>query len=100
MLKIFKSIFQTIRWILFIFGMMIDTVSKYPAHSYDLKVKVTDLKFFILKFFKSSYFPRAHIFLTIRWILFIFGMMIDTGPKFYSTIPLSMPMASRSKLRT
>ena len=56
-------------------------IQQYPAHAYDLTVKVTNLKKFILKFFKSSYIQ------TLQWILFIFGMMIDTGPKFYSAMP-------------
>ena len=56
-------------------------IQQYPAHAYDLKVKVTDLKVLYQSFL------RAHIFQTIRWILFIFDMMIDTGPKFYSAIP-------------
>ena len=47
------------------FGMMIDTIPKFysaiPCHARDLKVKVTDLKIFILKFFKSSYFPNHMI---------------------------------------
>ena len=30
----------------------------FPAHAYDLKVEVTDLKSLILKVFKSSYFPN------------------------------------------
>ena len=34
----------------------------------------------------------AHIFQTIRYIWFIFGLMIDIGPKFYSAIPPPMPM--------
>ena len=29
----------------------------------------------------------AHIFQTIRYIWFIFGLMIDIGPKLHSTIP-------------
>ena len=55
-------------------------IQQYPSHAYDLKVKVTDLKILYLSFL------RAHIFQTIRWILFVFGLMIDTGPKLYSAI--------------
>ena len=56
------------------------------AHVYDLKVKVIDLQILILNIL------TAHIFQTIQWIWFIFGMMIDTGPEFYSVIPRPMPM--------
>ena len=62
--------------------------STIPTPIHDLKVKVTDLelscKSFTLKFLGPHYFQ------TLRWIWFIFGMMIDTGPKFYS-VP-STPM--------
>ena len=50
--------------------------------SCDSKIKIMDLEIFNVKVFL-----KAHIFQTIRWILFIFGMMIDTVSKFYSAIP-------------
>ena len=53
--------------------------SNTPAHY--LKVKVRDLEIFNVKVFL-----RGHIFQTIQWILFIFGMLIDTVSKFYSAI--------------
>ena len=55
----------------------------------DLKVKVTDLH---VKVFKSSYFPNHTMDL-----LHIFFLMIDTGQRFYSAVPASMPMTSRSR---
>ena len=60
--------------------------SSTHAHAYDLKVKVIDLQILIVNSLK------AHIFQTIRWIWFIFGMMIDTGSEFYSMILWPMPM--------
>ena len=60
--------------------------SNTRLHAYDLKVKIIDLNFFIVNILK------AHIFQTIRWIWFIFGMMIDTGSEFYSVIPWPRPM--------
>ena len=53
--------------------------SNKPAHY----LKVMDLDIFNVKDFQELIFSK------IRWILFIFGMMIDTVPKFYSTIPCS-----------
>ena len=60
-------IFQIIWWILFIFGMMIDTVrfiQQYLVYAYNLNVKVTD---FILKMFKSSYFPNHMTYFFHIW---------------------------------
>ena len=60
------------------FDLMIDTgpklkivLSTIPTPMHDLKVKVTDL----LKFLGPHYFQ------TLWWIWFMFGTMIDTGPK-------------------
>ena len=67
---------------------MIDIVPSFiqqhpsPLSQGQGQVKVMDLEMLNVKVFL-----RAHIFQTIWWILFIFGMMIDTGPKFYSAIP-------------
>ena len=45
-------------------------------------------------------FLGPHYFQTLWWIWFIFGMMIDTGPKFYS-VPSPPPcMTLRSRSRT
>ena len=60
--------------------------SNTRLHAYDLKVKVKDLQILIVNILK------AHIFRTIWWIWFIFGMMIDTGSEFYSMTPRPMPM--------
>ena len=51
------------------------------------------LKKFILKFL------RAHIFQTIWRIVFIFGMIIDTGPKFYSAIPSANAHGRKVKVK-
>ena len=37
-------------------------------------------------------FLRPHIFQTTQWIWFIFGMMIDIGPEFYSAIAPTTPI--------
>ena len=56
----------------------------HDLHVHDLKVKVMDLEFhdksFTLKFLGSQYFQ------TLLLISFMFGMVIDNGPKFYITI--------------
>ena len=57
------------------------------THDPDLKVNVTDLD---VQVFKSQ---------TIQWICFIFCLMVDTGQRFYSAIPASMLMTSRSRYR-
>ena len=49
---------------------------------------------FVLKFL------RPHYFQTLWWIWFIFGMMIDTGPKFYSVLSPPPCMTFRSRSRT
>ena len=47
---------------------------------YDLKIKLIDLEClcenFVLKFLEPHYFQN------LRWILFMYGLMIDIGPKF------------------
>ena len=60
-------------------------------HAYDLKVKVTDLVIFNIKVFKELIFSKPYNG---------FAMMIDTGPKVYSTIPIPMLMTSRSRSQT
>ena len=45
--------------------------SNGPNQAYDLKVKVVDLEK------NYAIVLNTHIFQTIRWIWFIFGMMID-----------------------
>ena len=51
-----------------------------PTHTCDLKVKAIDLEILYYKCVKAC------IFKTLRWIWFIFGMMIDKGPKINSAI--------------
>ena len=58
-----------------------------------IKLKIIDLEV-LLKFL------IAHIFQTILWIWFIFGMMVDIGTKFYSAIPTTVLMALRSRSQT
>ena len=52
-----------------------------PCPIHDLKVKVMDLEFYVksftLKFLGPQYFQ------TLLLISFMFGMMIDTGPKMF-----------------
>ena len=77
--------------------MMIDTGSKVIfsntlVNACDLKVKVTDLEIFNIKVFKELIFSKPY-----DGFAFIFAMMIDTGPKFYSIIPPPMLMTSRSR---
>ena len=50
------------------------------AHYLKVKVRSRSWTFLMLKIFKSSFFPN-------NTIVFIFGMMIGTVPKFYSAIP-------------
>ena len=52
-----------------------------PTPVHDLKVKVTDLEFYIKSF--ALKFLEPQDFQTRLWISFMFGMMIDTGPIFY-----------------
>ena len=56
----------------------------HDLHIHDLKVKVMDFEFhvksFTLKFLGPQYFQ------TLLLISFMFGMVIDNGPKFYGTI--------------
>ena len=51
--------------------------STIPNPMHDLKVKVTDLGTFMLKFLGPSCFQ------TLWYICFTFDMMIDADPKFY-----------------
>ena len=60
--------------------------SNTGIHAYDLKVKVIDLQILIVNILK------AHVFRIIRWIWFIFSMMIDTGSEFNSVILSPMLM--------
>ena len=53
-----------------------------PLHIHDLKVKVTNLEFLCLIF--ALKFLEFHYFQTLWCIWFMFGMMIDIGPKFYA----------------
>ena len=55
--------------------------SKIHTPIHDLKVKVTDLETFMLKFYVKVF--RTSLFLTLWYICFMFVMMIDAGPKFY-----------------
>ena len=64
----------------------IDTGSKIlhstivnPIH--DLKVKDTDLRAFMVEFYVKVF--RTSLFPNPWYIYFMFGMMIDAGPKFY-----------------
>ena len=91
-------IFQTTWWILFIFGMIIDTVPKFystilcsclwPQGQYN-RFKSCILMFVL----------RPHIFQTIWWILFIFEMMIYTVPKFYSAILTALAHSLKDKVK-
>ena len=60
-----------------------------PISMHDLKVKVTDLELLCKHF--SLKFLGPHYFQTLWWIWFMFGVMIDTGPKFY-TVPSPPPI--------
>ena len=82
------------------FGMMIDIGLKFytvpsPPPIHDLKVKVTDLDLLCtLKFLGPHYLQ------TLSWIWFIFGVLMDTGPEFY-TVPSPPPyMTLRSWSQT
>ena len=55
-----------------------------PAN--DLEVKVRDLEIFV-KALRQS-FVRSFNFFILAWNYFIFGMIIDIGPKFYSALSL------------
>ena len=85
-LKFFKSLYFPNYLIYLVHIWYDDIVLKfYPAIPSPLsqglgQVKVVDLEILMLRIL------RAYIFQTVRWILFIFGMMIDTVPKFYSTM--------------
>ena len=67
--------FQTLWWIWFMFGVMIDTGPKIytvpsPPPIHDLKVKATDLTFmlkFYVKAFRSSLFPNPVVYLFRVW---------------------------------
>ena len=61
--------------------------SSIPTPIHDFKVKVTDLEL-MLKFYVK--FLAPHCFQTLWWIWFMFDMMIDIGPKFY-TVPSPPP---------
>ena len=52
--------------------------SRSRTSNFHKKVRV---KVFVLKFI------RPHILKTLRWISFIFGMMVDIGLKFYQHHP-------------
>ena len=87
--------FQTLWWIWFMFGMMMDTGPKFytvpsttPIH--DLKVKVTDLE--LLCYLVIS--KLCGIF------FFMFGMMIDASPNFYVVRSPTQYMTLRSRSRT
>ena len=57
-----------------------------PTSIHHFKVKVTDLELLRQSF--ALKFLGPHCFQTLWWIWFMFGMMIDTGPKsLHSTIP-------------
>ena len=62
--------------------------STIPTPIHDLKVKVTDLELLCWSFMLK--FLGPHYFQTLRWIWFMFGTMIDTGPEFYA-IPIHTP---------
>ena len=51
-------------------------ISSFIRSSFRHRVKVFALKFI-----------RPHILKTLRWISFIFGMMVDIGLKFYQHHP-------------
>ena len=72
--------------------------SVIPISIHHFKVKVTDLELLCQSFVLM--FLGPHCFQTLWWIWFMFGMMIDTGPKFY-TVPSPPPyMTLRSRSRT
>ena len=56
----------------------------HDLHIHDLKVKVMDLEFHNKNFTLKSLGPQY--FQTLLLISFMFGMVIDNGPKFYGTI--------------
>ena len=94
--------FQTLWWILFIFGMMIDTGPKFysvpsPPPCMTLRSRSRTLNFmltFYVEVFRTSLFPNPLM------DLFMFGVMIDTGPKFY-TVPSPPPYITlRSRSQT
>ena len=64
----------------------------HPPRSGQVKVKVTDLEF--SKFLESRYFS------TKWWILFLFGIMIDTGQKFLSAPSTLMTVTLWSRSQT
>ena len=84
----FGIIYFLIWWISFIFGMMVDIGIKFLSASspprgwpwgqgHELRIfhKKVRVKVFALKFI------RPHILKTLRWISFIFGLMVDIGLK-------------------
>ena len=56
--------------------------SAIPTPIRHFKVKVTDLELLCRSF--ALKFLGPHCFQTLWWIWFMFGVMIDTGPKFYT----------------
>ena len=62
--------------------------SAIPTPIHHFKVKVTDLELLCQSFALKCLAP--HCFQTLWWIWFMFGVMIDTGPKFH-TVPSPPP---------
>ena len=95
--------FQTLWWIWFMFWCDDRYWSKIshsaiPTSIHHFKIKVTDLELLCQSL--ALKFLGPHYFQTLWWIWFMLGMMIDTGPKFY-TVPSPPPyMTSRSRSRT
>ena len=71
--------------------------SAIPTPIHGFKVKFTDLELLCLSFVLK--FLGPHCFQTLWWIWFVYGMMIDTGPEFYTvpSPPLYMTLRSRSQ---
>ena len=70
--------------------------STIPTPMHDRKVKVMDLELLCSSFTLKILGP--HYFQTLWWIWFMFGMMVDIGPKFY-IVPSPSPymtLTSRS----
>ena len=63
--------------------------SPIPTPILDIKIMVTDLRTFMLKF--TLKFLGPNYFQKLWWIWFMFGTRLDTGLKFYA-IPFTPPI--------
>ena len=104
-------------WLWFIIGLLLLIISKFALWSYVLFFSILDLKAIFSWAGQSPgraialppaspseptstfamKFLRAHIFHTVWWIWFIFGVMIDVDPNIYSALTPPTPVALKSR---